>query len=194
MPAPTSLLPCSAQADLRSCSLPARCCTDQELVISLNKLNSVTSGDPLLVRLAGIEVPIQRIRRYLTSLTLVGTIFLRSDMASQAQLLQKPLHSLMVQGKIAAVKFCCNTSISIPALVCMVYGRDFRFCCFILIYAGVARLPKLRLASFLGSHSPHADAALLPADLFLLSSAPSLAGLCCHGLGALLREAFRSLC
>ena len=49
-----------------------------------------------MVRLIGMEVPIQQIRRYLTSLPLVKTIFLRSDSANQAKLLHKPLHSLMV--------------------------------------------------------------------------------------------------
>ena len=47
--------------------------------------------------------------------------------------------------------------------------------------AGVARLPKPRLAIFLGSHSPHATAGLLPADLLLPLSAVSLGDQCCRG-------------
>ena len=47
--------------------------------------------------------------------------------------------------------------------------------------AGVARLPKPRLASFLGNRSPHATAGLLPADLLLPASATALAdGPCCR--------------
>ncbi|EEG28442.1 hypothetical protein CLOSTMETH_03961 [[Clostridium] methylpentosum DSM 5476] len=41
----------------------------------------------------------------------------------------------MVQGKIAVVKFCCNAAITIPSLVFVVYGCDFRFGSFIFVCA-----------------------------------------------------------
>lgn len=54
-------------------------------------------GDPFLIRLVGMEIPIQQIRRDFTNFTLVRAIFLYSDTANQPQLLHKPLDSFMIQ-------------------------------------------------------------------------------------------------
>ena len=90
---------------------------------------------PLLVRLLGMEVPVQQIWRDLTNLTFVGTILFHPDTANQAQLLHESLHSLMVQGVIAAAQFCCNTAVAVSTFVFMVYGCDLCFGTFIFICA-----------------------------------------------------------
>ncbi|GEM_PF-5523787 len=51
-------------------------------------------------------------------------------------------------------------------------------------FAGVARFPKPRLASFLGTHSPLEVAAPLPANLLPPLLATLSVGLCCLGRGA----------
>ena len=92
-------------------------------------------GDPLLVRLFGVEVSVQQIRRNFADFTPVGTIFLHSDAANQTQLLHEPLNCLVVKGKIAVVKFCCNAAITVPSFVFVVYGCDLRLGRFIFVCA-----------------------------------------------------------
>ncbi|MDD7645958.1 MAG: hypothetical protein PUJ35_01775, partial [Ruminococcus bromii] len=80
-------------------------------------------------------VPVQQIWRNLADFALVRTILLHSDTANQAQLLHEPLDSLVIQGKIAVVKFCCNAAITIPSFVFVIYGCDLRLGSFIFVCA-----------------------------------------------------------
>lgn len=82
-----------------------------------------------------MEVPVQQIWRVLANFALVRMIFLLTDTANQSQLLHKPLGSLMIQGKIVFVKFCCNTAITVSTFVFMIDGCDFRFNTFIFVRA-----------------------------------------------------------
>ena len=91
-------------------------------------------GNPLLVRLFGMEVPVQQVWCNLPNFTLVRTIFLHSDTANQAQFLHNPLDSLVIQAEIALVKFCCNAAIAVSPFVFVVNGYDFYLGSFILVY------------------------------------------------------------
>ena len=90
-------------------------------------------GDPLLVWLFGIEVPVQQIWRNFAHFSLVRTIFLDSDTANQAQFLHKPLDSLVVQEKSSAVKCHCDTPVSVSSFVFVVDSGDFCFCFLIFV-------------------------------------------------------------
>ena len=90
-------------------------------------------GNPLLVRLFGMEVSVQQIWCDLADFTLVRTIFLHSDTANQAKLLHEPLDCLVVQGEIAVVKFCCNAAVAVSTFVFVVDGYNFCLGSFILV-------------------------------------------------------------
>ena len=83
--------------------------------------------DPFLIRLVRVEIPIQQIGHDFAHFSLVGAIFLHPDTANQAQLLHKPLDSLVVQEEIALVKFCCHAAIAVSPLVFVVNCCDFFF-------------------------------------------------------------------
>ena len=85
-------------------------------------------GDPLLVRLFGVEVSVQQIRRNFADFTPVGTIFLHSDAANQTQLLHEPLDGLVVQGKIAVAQLCCNAAVAVSTFVFVIDGCYFFLC------------------------------------------------------------------
>ena len=89
--------------------------------------------DPLLVRLFGMEIPIQQIWCDFAYFSLVRTILLHPDTANQAQLLHKPLDSLVVQREFTLAKFCRNPAIAVSSFVFVVDGCDLRFDSFILI-------------------------------------------------------------
>ena len=62
-------------------------------------------------------------------------ILLHPDTANQAQLLHESLDSLVVQGNVAAVQFCCDTAVTVSTFVFVVDGCDFCLGSFIFVCA-----------------------------------------------------------
>ena len=111
--------------------LPAEDGREIELFSEQTELRHI--GDPFLVRLFGMEIPIQQIWYDFAYFSLVRTILLHPDTANQAQLLHKPLDSLVVQREFTLAKFCRNPAIAVSSFVFVVDGCDLRFDSFILI-------------------------------------------------------------
>ena len=111
--------------------LPAEDGREIELFSEQTELRHIRN--PLLVRLFGMEIPIQQIWYDFAYFSLVRTILLHPDTANQAQLLHKPLDSLVVQREFTLAKFCRNPAIAVSSFVFVVDGCDLRFDSFILI-------------------------------------------------------------
>ena len=112
--------------------LPAEDGREIELFSEQTELRHIR--DPLLVRLFGMEILIQQIWCDFAHFTLVRTILLHPDTANQAQLLHKPLDSLVIQRQIAVAQFHRDAAIAVSASVFMVNCRNFFLDGFVLIY------------------------------------------------------------
>jgi len=89
---------------------------------------------PLLVRSVGMEITPKEIRRDLTNFTLVRTVFLYSNTASDAHFFHQTLHRFVIKQDVSLAKFSCNTAISISSLVFVIYCCYFFLCRRIFIW------------------------------------------------------------
>ena len=81
-----------------------------------------------------MKVPLQKIRCNFAHFALIRAVFLHPDTANQAQLLHKPLDSLVIQRQIAVAQFHRDAAIAVSASVFMVNCRNFFLDGFVLIY------------------------------------------------------------
>ena len=80
-----------------------------------------------------MEIPIQQVWRNFAHFTLVRAVFLHPDTANQAQLLHKPLDSLVIQRQIAVAQLRCDAAIAVSATVFMVDCCDLFLGCLVLV-------------------------------------------------------------
>ena len=90
-------------------------------------------GDPLLIWLFSIEIPIQQIGHNFAHFSLIRTVFLHSDTANQPQVFHKSLDRLVIQVKSTVAQFYRDTAIAIPASVFMINSSNFCFGCLVFV-------------------------------------------------------------